>query len=46
MQKPFDYNDLITRVQEHFSYAQKISAWQLIKSVGIGKVRFLDIKKE
>lgn len=26
MQKPFDYNDLIGRVQEHFSYAQKVSA--------------------
>ena len=26
MQKPFDYNDLITRVQQHFSYAQQLSA--------------------
>jgi response regulator RpfG family c-di-GMP phosphodiesterase len=26
MQKPFDYNDLVTRVQQHFSFAQKISA--------------------
>jgi len=26
MQKPFDYNDLLTRVQYHFNYAQKASA--------------------
>ena len=26
MQKPFDYNDLVSRVQAHFNYAQKISA--------------------
>jgi two-component system, OmpR family, response regulator VicR len=26
MQKPFDYNDLISRVQHHFIYAQKVSA--------------------
>ena len=26
MQKPFDYNDLLSRVQQHFSYAQKVSA--------------------
>lgn len=24
MQKPFDYNDLIGRVQEHYSYAQQM----------------------
>lgn len=26
MQKPFDYNDLLSRVQQHFSYSQKVSA--------------------
>jgi DNA-binding response OmpR family regulator len=26
MQKPFDYNDLVSRVQQRFSYTQKISA--------------------
>ena len=24
MQKPFDYNDLVARVQSHFTYAQQM----------------------
>lgn len=26
MQKPFDYNDLVSRVQQHFAFTQQISA--------------------